>query len=108
MGADDEFSCNSSGLLCAALVLVGCTNAASPVTQKPALQGCGASLLQNKVGEPVTGTSASDTAVGAVPVKSKGDVRVIAPDEAVIQNYSESRLNLEVDDSGNLVRASCG
>jgi hypothetical protein len=97
-----------SALLCAALVLAGCTNAASPVNQEPATQDCGASLLRNKTGEPVTGTSATDVMVGGVPVKSKGDVRVVAPGQAVIQNYSESRLNLEVDSSGNLVRASCG
>ncbi|UXN75793.1 I78 family peptidase inhibitor (plasmid) [Devosia sp. A8/3-2] len=54
------------------------------------------------------GTSASDATVGGVAVRSKGDVRVIAPGQAVIQNYSEDRLNLETDASGNLVRASCG
>jgi hypothetical protein len=97
-----------SALLCAALVLVGCTNGAPPATQVPAPQDCGASLLEDKIGEPVTGSSATDAAVGGVPVRSKGDVRVIAPGQAVIQNYSESRLNLEVDAAGNLVRVSCG
>jgi hypothetical protein len=98
----------SGALLCSALVLVGCTNAAPPATQINAPQDCGASLLEDKIGEPVTGSSATDATVGGVPVRSKGDVRVIAPGQAVIQNYIESRLNLEVDGNGNLVRASCG
>ena len=91
-----------------ALVISGCTNTASPVAQQPPPADCGASLLQDKVGEPVAGSSAADATVGGVPVQSKGDVRVIAPGQAVIQNYSESRLNLETDGSGNLVRATCG
>lgn len=95
-------------VLCVALVLVGCTNAASPMGQGPTPDDCGASLLQDRLGEPVTGSSATDARVGGVPVRSKGDVRVISPGQAVIQNYSESRLNLEVDAAGNLVRAGCG
>ena len=91
-----------------ALVISGCTNTASPVAQQPPPADCGASLLLDKVGEPVAGSSAADATVGGVPVQSKGDVRVIAPGQAVIQNYSESRLNLETDGSGNLVRATCG
>jgi hypothetical protein len=95
-------------VLCAAFVLIGCTNAAAPIAQGSTPDDCGASLLQDRLGEPVTGSSAADAAVGGAPVRSKGEVRVIAPGQAVIQNYSESRLNLEVDAGGNLVRASCG
>lgn len=46
--------------------------------------------------------------VGGILVRSNGDVRVIAPGEAVIQNFSEARLNLETDAAGDLVRVSCG
>ena len=92
----------------AALVLSGCSSAANPTAQLPPPNGCGASLLQNKIGEPVSGSSAEDAKVGGVPVRSKGDVRVIAPGQAVIQNYSEARLNLETDTAENLVKASCG
>jgi hypothetical protein len=48
------------------------------------------------------------TSVSAgVPVQSQGLVRVIAPGQAVTQDYRENRLNLETDASGNLVRANC-
>lgn len=62
----------------------------------------------DKVGQPVTGTTAEDAMVGGLPVVSKGDVRVIEPDQAVIQNYREARLNLQIDAAGNLTRVSCG
>ncbi|WP_108462302.1 I78 family peptidase inhibitor [Devosia naphthalenivorans] len=91
-----------------AFAISGCTNAVPPAAQLPPPTDCGASLLQDKLGEPVAGSSAADASVGGVPVRSKGDIRVIAPGQAVIENYSEPRLNLEIDGSGNLVRASCG
>jgi starvation-inducible outer membrane lipoprotein len=92
----------------AALALSGCTSSSQPITPQPTLSDCGASLLQDKVDEPVAGSSAADATVGGKLVRSKGDVRVIAPGQAVIQNYSEARLNLETDAAGNLVKASCG
>jgi hypothetical protein len=92
----------------AALALSGCTSSSQPTTPQPTLSDCGASLLQDKVGEPVAGSSAADATVGGKLVRSKGDVRVIAPGQAVIQNYSEARLNLETNAAGNLVKASCG
>jgi hypothetical protein len=95
-------------MLSAALALSGCTSAAQPGANLPPPDDCGASLLQDKIGEPVSGSSATDATVSGVLVRSKGDVRVIAPGQAAIQNYSEARLNLETDASGNLVKASCG
>lgn len=91
-----------------AAVLAGCTGTAPPAAQLVRLGDCGASQLQHQIGQPVTGASAADATVGGAPVKSKGDVRIVAPGQAVIHNYSEARLNLETDASGNLVRASCG
>jgi hypothetical protein len=87
------------------LVLTGCTKTVPPAA---ALADCGASQLQGKISQPVTGSTAEDAMVGGVLVTSKGDVRVIAPGQAVIQNFSETRLNLETDAAGNLVRVSCG
>lgn len=94
--------------LVVAAVLAGCTGITSPAAQLPPLGDCGAAELQDKIGQPVTGTSAADARVGGAPVRSKGDLRVIAPGQAVIQNYSEARLNLETDAAGHLTRASCG
>lgn len=79
-----------------------------PAAQSIPLGDCGASELQGRIGQPVAGTAASDAIAGGVPVQSKGDARVIAPGGAVIQNYSDSRLNLETDSAGKLLRASCG
>ncbi|UXN68176.1 I78 family peptidase inhibitor (plasmid) [Devosia neptuniae] len=103
-----SFRLQTSAALAIATILVGCSNTTPPVAQLPPLTDCGASELQDQVGQPVRGASASDATVDGIPVRSKGDVRVIAPGQAVIQNYSEDRLNLETDASGNLVRASCG
>ena len=89
-------------------MLTGCTGATPPAAQSVPPGDCGATELQDQIGQSVTGTSASDTMVGGVLVRSKGDVRVVAPGQAVIQNYSETRLNLETDAAGNLVRATCG
>lgn len=101
-------SLRAGATLATVLVLAGCTNTAPPAAALPELADCGASQLQGKIGQPVTGSTADDAMVGGVLVRSKGDVRVIAPDQAVIQNFSENRLNLETDAVGNLVRVSCG
>lgn len=94
--------------LFAALVLTACTSTAAPTTQLPSPSDCGASLLQDKIGEPVTGSTAADAKVDGVPVQSQGVVRVIAPGQAVTQDYSAARLNLNTDANGKLVRATCG
>lgn len=69
---------------------------------------CGAAALQASIGKSVVGTTAQDVKVGGAPVQSKGVVRVIMPGDMVTQDFSEDRLNLEVDAAGNLVRAACG
>jgi hypothetical protein len=89
-------------------LLAGCTRITPPGASSAPLADCGASELQDQSGRKVTGTSASDGMVGGVPVRSKGDVRIIAPGQALIQNYSADRLNIEIDAAGKLVRASCG
>ena len=97
-----------AAVLTTAIMLAGCTNATFPPSSSPALTDCGAAELQPKLGQPVGGSTATNASVGGVLVRSKGDVRVIAPGQAVIQNYSEDRLNLETDGSGKLLRATCG
>lgn len=98
----------TAAVLTIAIMLAGCTNITHPAPSLPTLADCGAANLQSKIGQPVGGSTASDATVGGVLVQSKGDVRVIAPGQAVIQNYSEARLNLETDGSGKLLRATCG
>lgn len=99
----------TTAALVIATILGACTGTTTqPAAQLPRVGDCGAAELQDQLGQPVTGTSAADARVGGVLVRSRGDVRVIAPGQAVIQNYSEARLNLETDAVGNLVRASCG
>jgi hypothetical protein len=94
--------------LVAVLVLGGCASTSRPPVHSPSVADCGASEVKKLIGQPVTGKSASDVRIGNNPVRSKGDVRVIAPGQAVIQNYSEDRLNLETDSAGRLIRATCG
>ena len=94
--------------LFATIIIGGCASTGRPTAQPPSLVDCGASEVQDLVGQPVNGTSASEVRIGDIPVRSKGSVRVIAPGEAVIQNYSEDRLNLETDAAGKLMRATCG
>jgi len=68
---------------------------------------CGASTLTGRIGQPVV-QGAGGTSIGGVAVNAPGTIRVIAPGQAVTQDYSSSRLNLDVDASGNLVRPWCG
>lgn len=91
--------------LAGALVLGGCSGAAA---QLSSAADCGATLLEEQRGKPVTGTTAADVRVGGLPVRSLGMVRIYQTGQPVTQDYRESRLNLETDAAGNLVAASCG
>lgn len=93
-----------------AVILAGC--ASNPARQAPSIvppvNDCGASALQGQIGKPVTGDTASNVRVNGQRVQSHGDVRVIGPNAAMIQNFSAARLNLDVDTARNLVRQWCG
>ena len=69
------------------------------VPPMPPLGACGAPDLQYLVGQPE-----------AVLQKMKfaGPVRIIRPGMAVTMDYSESRLNIEIDKSGRINRVTCG
>jgi hypothetical protein len=99
---------HTGAALVTAVILAGCTSTNPPAAQLPPPTDCGASLLQDQIGEPVTGSAAGDVQVGGDPVQSQGVVRVYVSGQPVTQDYSESRLNLETDAAGNLVRATCG
>ena len=98
----------SAAGIAAVVVLSGCSNSSPGAGQLPSPADCGASLFQDHIGEPVTGASASDARIGGKPVQSKGAVRIYQSGQPVTQDFSETRLNLEIDATGNLVRATCG
>lgn len=100
----------SSMALVAAAALSACssTPAAPPDTSMPPPVDCGAATLSGKIGQQVTGSTPQDVRIGGEPVRMQGAVRVISPGQPVTQDYSASRLNLEVTGGGTLIRATCG
>lgn len=70
----------------------------SPTPSDP----CGAASLEHLVGQPFP--DANELEALDLP----GPVRVIAPGQAVTMDYIDSRLNIETDDDGNVVRLRCG
>jgi hypothetical protein len=95
----------AAGTIVASLMLAGCTASVGGGTTPPA--DCGAAALQGKIGQPVTGQTAADVRVGGEPVQSRGNVRVVAPGQAVTMDFNPERLTIETDAQGNLVRAQC-
>ncbi|NEY90051.1 I78 family peptidase inhibitor [Tabrizicola oligotrophica] len=67
--------------------------------QVPPADACGASDLQYLLGQPESELQTLQFA---------GPVRIIHPGTAVTMDYSESRLNIEIDDAGKISRLSCG
>ena len=61
---------------------------------------CGSSALTPYIG----------AALGAVPSSlTTGDlVRIINPGDAVTMDYSASRLNISLNDAGEIIEVSCG
>lgn len=94
--------------LASALAIAGCSSTANPPdTSMPPPVDCGAQALGSKTGQSVVGSTAQDVRVGGEAIAVPGDIRVITPGMAVTQDFRPDRLNLEVDASGNLVRAYC-
>ncbi|KRB86464.1 hypothetical protein ASE00_07120 [Sphingomonas sp. Root710] len=93
----------------AATTLAGCTATMSDpgqaVPESSAIQplACNLSRAEGFIGKP--GDAVAEEARAAVGATS---VRVIRPGQAVTQDYRADRLNIEVDDSGNVVRVRCG
>lgn len=98
-----------AGTVALGLALSGCTVSPGPGGEPtPVLPSdCGAEALQDRIGLPVTGTTAADVRIAGQPVLSRGTVRVIHPGQPVTEDYRPDRLNLEVNSAGNLVRAYC-
>jgi len=72
----------------------------SKARPRPAQIGtCGASELQYLVGKPETVLQT---------MKFAGPVRIIQPGMAVTMDYSESRLNILINDTGRIESVTCG
>jgi Peptidase inhibitor I78 family len=65
---------------------------------------CNAGKIQSTIGQAAT----QDVIDRAVADSTSGAVRVIKPGDAVTADYSEGRLNLEVDANNVITKASCG
>lgn len=97
-----------TGIVACGLALAGCSasgGGSGAGTAPPA--DCGAAALQGRVGQPVSGTTAQTLRVGGEPAASRGNVRVVAPGQAVTMDFNPDRLTIETDAAGNLVRAQC-
>lgn len=86
--------------------VAGCTGAGAGA-RPPAPDDCGAAALQERIGQPVAGRTAEDARVGGEPVASRGNVRVVAPGEAVTMDFNPNRLTIETNAEGQLARAQC-
>lgn len=93
-------------MIVASLALPGCSATGSGPSLPPP-DDCGAAALQDKIGQPVTGTTATDAHVGGVPIQSRGNVRIVAPGQAITMDFNPERLTIDTDSAGNLVSARC-
>lgn len=86
-------------------VLVACVEGESPpdpgviIPPTPPAGACGAADLQYLVGQ-------SETVLQTM--KFAGPVRIIRPGMAVTMDYSESRLNINIDKAGMISGVNCG
>ena len=83
------------------LILAACQPAPveAPQPGVPGLASCGGGTALKLIGRPMAELPATG---------DWGTLRVIWPGMAVTEDYSESRLNVEVDANGIILAASCG
>ena len=86
-------------LLIAAVLLAACVPDPQVPVPMPPAGTCGAAELQGLVGKLATVLE---------KMKLGRNVRIIRPGQAVTMDYSESRLNIEIDAAEVIVRLSCG
>lgn len=79
-------------------VLIACQAADYPAP-RPGNDTCPAPELQHYLGEPEAAAAGIDYA---------GPVRVILPGMAVTEDYSASRLNIDIGLDGRIARLWCG
>lgn len=69
---------------------------------------CGASALQDRIGESVSGTTVDDLRIGGEPVSIPAKaVRVVEEGQPMTMDFREDRLTIEVDEDGNMLTARC-
>jgi hypothetical protein len=81
--------------LVAGLGLAACT----AIAETPP-DACGAAARANLIGQP--GRLLEEMS------SIQGTVRLIPPGAAITEDYSETRLNADLDDQGRIVRLWCG
>jgi hypothetical protein len=80
--------------------LVACTDTPAYTPNGQNLSTCGADRLSALIGQPVEMVEA----VSARP----GTLRIIRPGDAITEDYSETRLNAELDANDRIIRLWCG
>jgi len=78
---------------------VGDTPKRPVVPERPPAQACGADGLQGLVGQPARVLQT---------LKFEVQTRIIRPGMAVTMDYSENRLNIEIDERNRISRVACG
>jgi len=81
-----------------------CACSAVPASPVAAPQSCDAQAVQSLIGK----LFAAELQAHAQQLSGARSVRVIRPGQAVTMDYSGSRLNIELDASGRVVRVHCG
>ena len=81
------------------LVLLLALSACAGFPGVPQDRDCGATRLQEFVGQPVVEVAAIET---------PGPVRILAPGSVMTHDYVPDRLNIFTDDAGIVTELSCG
>jgi len=97
--------------LLAGAVLAGCASkpeqpSADGAAPAPAAleRSCDSARVQGLIGQPASVEMAEQARVDA----GANFVRVLGPRDAVTLEYDSRRLNLEIDEQGRVLRATCG
>ncbi|MBJ2153693.1 I78 family peptidase inhibitor [Paracoccus sp. IB05] len=89
--------------LCAGLALSACVPAppadSTPSLPAPGDDTCGARAAGHLIGQ--------DQAMLASLAGRRDPMRVISPGQAVTMDYIQTRLNVELDAAGKIIRMSC-
>ena len=78
------------------ILAAACTAVVIPDGAEP--DSCGKAGYANLIGKPLAATTFPDTL----------NARIIAPDSAVTTDFQTDRLNIFLDETGQITRLSCG
>lgn len=91
-------------VLVSAALLGACAAQQTPVQPPPSVGACNAAAAQFAVGLP----GSAQLAGRAMQAAGAQRFRWLRPGEVVTMEYDASRLNLEVDATGKVIRVRCG